>query len=131
VIWSLVDARQTVIHRDGGVCVACGQRFEEIHHRFRRGMGGSKHPDIHSPANLLSLCGSHHRQAESLRTDVSAVNGWCVPTLAASFLTPVLTIAGWFVLNDRGTVAWIGSTHAFPHAEAARSAAHFQGLLPA
>lgn len=29
-----------------------------LHHRKPRGMGGTKDPGIHSPANIIVLCGS-------------------------------------------------------------------------
>src|SRR4029077_18108047 len=92
---------------DGGLCVACGTRFEEIHHRYRRGMGGSSDPEINSPANLLCLCGFHHRLAESQRTDAATVTGYCVPTLPAAFLTPVRSWQWWELLTAGGTVLWL------------------------
>lgn len=129
--WTLADARATVLNRDGGACVICGHRAEECHHRFRRGMGGSKDPDIHSPANLLSLCGFHHRMAESLRTELSAPNGWCVIDLPAAFLSPVLTRMGWLLPMDGGTWIGVGPASSFKHTDEARSRAHLLGLLPA
>lgn len=52
---------QAVKDRAGNACERCGTtraaRFS-LHHRRPRGMGGSKRADVHSPANLLYLCGS-------------------------------------------------------------------------
>ena len=42
-------------------CERCGTSDAlrwSLHHRKPRGMGGSKDPMIHSPANILLLCGS-------------------------------------------------------------------------
>lgn len=55
------EAAELVKARAGGRCERCGARdspYWSLHHRKPRGMGGSKDPRIHSPANLLYLCGS-------------------------------------------------------------------------
>lgn len=47
--------------RSGGRCERCGardSRFVSLHHRKPRGMGGSRDPAIHSPANIVFVCGS-------------------------------------------------------------------------
>lgn len=49
---TLVDAR------DEGVCVSCGARATNRHHRRFKGMGGSSLPDTDSAQNLVTLCGS-------------------------------------------------------------------------
>lgn len=129
--WTLPDARQTVANRDGGACLVCGHRYEQIHHRYRRGMGGSKAAEINSPANLMALCADHHREAESLRTALSAPNGWCVPTLAHAFRVPVLTRIGWALLMDAGTMMPLAPGHTFRNADEAFQWAYAFGLIPA
>ena len=124
------EQRDVVIGRDSGLCVACGQRFDEIHHRYRRGMGGSSDPEINSPANLICLCAFHHRHAESQRTDAAERFGYCVPNLAAAFLTPVRSFQWWELLTARGTVLPIGRPDSFATVEGARSFCHVNGLLP-
>lgn len=52
------SVRDLVTARDRGRCVLCGAPATNIHHRRNRGMGGRRGPEINSPANLLSLCGS-------------------------------------------------------------------------
>lgn len=78
-----------VLDRDGYKCVRCGKPIEgqrgvdwSLHHRQPRGMGGAKHrAAAHTPANLLSLCGSGttgcHGEIESRRAEAIG-NGWLV-----------------------------------------------------
>jgi hypothetical protein len=123
--------RDVVIGRDGGACVACAHPFEEIHHRYRRGMGGSSDAEINSPANLICLCGFHHRTAESQRTEAATVFGYCVASLPAAFLTPIRSWQGWQLLTGTGTVICLGPGYAFANVEAARTFARLKALLPA
>ena len=49
-------ARQLTLARDGGRCVNCGRPAADVHHRVRRGMGGTDDPVIgFGLANLVSL----------------------------------------------------------------------------
>lgn len=122
--------RDVVIGRDSGLCVVCGDRFEEIHHRYRRGMGGSSDPESNSPANLLCLCRIHHREAESRRADVSAPLGLCVPNLGAAFLTPVRSFQWWELLTAGGTALPLAYPGRWQHCDQARSFCYANGLLP-
>lgn len=88
--------------------------YAEVHHRYRRGMGGSKDPEINSPVNLLSLCMFHHAEAESRRSEVAGPQGLCVPTLALAHTVPVKTWQGWAVPTDRGT--WLTICPGHEHA---------------
>lgn len=75
--------------RDQSRCFRCsvqlhrGQGGYSIHHRIRRGMGGSKDPTRNQPPNLILLCGSgtdgchgwveqHRQEAMTLGLIVSA-----------------------------------------------------------
>lgn len=68
--------RDIVWARAGGRCELCGgslagvQGFS-VHHRLPRRMGGSRRPDLNTPANLILLCGSGttgcHGRIESRR----------------------------------------------------------------
>lgn len=127
----LADARQVVIHRDNGLCVFCGLQYQEVHHRYRRGMGGSRDPEINSPVNLLCLCMVHHREAESRRTEVAEPYGLCVPNLPGAFLTPVRAWFGWALPTTGGTWLRIAPGYAFASWEGAQSSARLYGLLPA
>lgn len=125
----LTAARRVVIHRDNGVCVWCGNRYAEVHHRYRRGMGGSRDPLINDPRNLLSACTFHHRYAESQRTESREVNGWCTPTLELALITPVLTATGWQLPTERGTWLPICPTYTVTSCGEAEQLARHLGLL--
>lgn len=58
--------QQSVKLRADYRCEGCGDDLfhragGELHHRVPKGMGGRSHPERHSPANLLFLCHSCHR----------------------------------------------------------------------
>ncbi len=60
-------AAAAVLARSGGYCERCGRGAEQIHHRQPRGMGGTRAPAIHDPANLLHLCSGCHLWVETNR----------------------------------------------------------------
>jgi len=72
--------RALVLARARYHCERCGvllaADYYSLQHRRPRGMGGSSDPDIHSPSNLLALCGSAvtgcHGWAESKRDEADA-----------------------------------------------------------
>ena len=100
--------------RSGGLCEVCGRRAESTHHRKPRGMGGSKDPAAHSPANLLRVCGDGtrgcHGMIESDRAG-SYGNGRLLrrsesPTDVPVLLHPglvLLTEDGWYVSVETGS----------------------------
>lgn len=53
--------RDTITARSGERCEACGERLRRgrwsVQHRKRKGMGGSRDPELDSPANLSPVCG--------------------------------------------------------------------------
>lgn len=55
------DTRRLVLARANGRCESCAGDLDisrySLHHRRPKGMGGSRVADLHSPANLLVLCG--------------------------------------------------------------------------
>lgn len=65
--------RKVVMERDGYACAGCGKAVTgaefSLQHRVARGLGGTSRPDVNSPVNLVTLCGSAtspgcHRRAE-------------------------------------------------------------------
>lgn len=97
-------ARLLVLDRALGCCEICGRplyRFQtrewvdahSFHHRQPRGMGGTRRPEVNSPANLLLVCGTGttgcHGHIEANRTEGYA-NGWLVRAAGDPAATPVL-----------------------------------------
>lgn len=72
------ETRIAVILRAGYVCEACGRTpIGEVHHRYIKGMGGSRVEWIHEPWNLLGLCVSCHVYAHGNRRKAEE-HGWIV-----------------------------------------------------
>lgn len=100
-------ARKIVRARDGHRCQMCGASVlnipSSVHHRRRRGMGGSAL--LERPSNLVRLCGDGvqgcHGFVESNRTQ-STTRGWLLGYLDDPEATPLLCFDGWFVLDDNG-----------------------------
>ena len=79
------DVRALVWEREESCCARCGLRGgehvfprHEVHHRRPRGMGGTRHEAINSPANLLLLCHACHAFIESRRVWAIA-DGYLIP----------------------------------------------------
>jgi len=91
--------------RSGDLCEVCGRPAESTHHRKRGGMGGSKDPAAHSPANLLRVCGDGtrgcHEMIESNRT-ASYENGRLVRQGDSPTDVPVLLRHRWTLLTEDG-----------------------------
>ncbi|AWN03223.1 HNH endonuclease [Microbacterium phage Appa] len=102
-----------VDERDQFRCVRCGISLASVsgsrHHRQRR-RGGD-----HSPANLILLCGSGttgcHGWAHSHPADARAV-GLIVSAWGKPVDVPVLTYAGWVLLDPEGGFFNIAEHHA-------------------
>lgn len=78
--------REAVLNRDGYFCIRCGRSimggYYSLHHRRRKGMGGSRLLD--TMANLITLCGSgttkcHGFVHTEASWDDSYGLGWMVP----------------------------------------------------
>jgi hypothetical protein len=100
--------RRLIAERSGGLCETCGLlRAESIHHRTPRGMGGTRNPAIHSPANLLHMCGDGtrgcHGQAESRRLAATKL-GWIVLRGSDPATVPVSYRAQWVRVDNQGGV---------------------------
>lgn len=103
----MADARSIVRTRDGHRCQMCGASVlnipSSIHHRRRRGMGGSAL--LERPSNLVRLCGDGvqgcHGRVESQRTHAKDI-GWLLGYLDDPQTTPLLAYDGWVLLDDLG-----------------------------
>jgi hypothetical protein len=100
-------ARRIVRERDGHRCQMCGASIVDqpssIHHRRRRGMGGSAL--LERASNLVRLCGTGttgcHGFVESQRT-LATVRGWLLGYLDDPETTPLQCFDGWHTLDDLG-----------------------------
>jgi 5-methylcytosine-specific restriction protein A len=103
--------RRLVAERADWRCEVCARPItgdHSVHHRLPRGMGGSRHAVINSPANLLLLCGSGttgcHGWIESHRETAYAL-GLLVHRGHSPAEVPVHTIHGRVLLRQDGTTA--------------------------
>jgi hypothetical protein len=101
-------ARRIVRERDGHRCQSCGvsivDRPSALHHRRRKGMGGSAL--LEQPANLIRACGNGnadfcHGYMHS-NPDHAHDIGWVLWATDDPETTPVLLFDGWFLLSDDG-----------------------------
>lgn len=117
--------RTEVWGRAGGRCEVCGSAIAgllgfSVHHRHPRRMGGSRRPELNTPANLILVCGSGttgcHGRIESNREQAYA-EGLLLHDGADPAAVPVLlhTIPGRFpelvYLTVDGTYALDGPNH--------------------
>lgn len=105
------DTRRQVMQRANHCCERCGKAVRSdysIHHRKPRGMGGTRDPEINSPANLLLLCGSAtspdgcHTAVERFRAS-AVTTGFVVRQSTDPESVPVKMRDGWWLLKADGT----------------------------
>ena len=94
-----------VILRAGYTCEACGKLpIGEIHHRYLKGMGGSRVEWLNEAWNLLALCQPCHTYAHGHRRDAEA-HGWIVSQSDHPGTIPVHVFNGrrqWVLLTRDG-----------------------------
>jgi hypothetical protein len=77
--WAAV--KQLVRERDSYTCLNCGHAGTDVHHRVRRGMGGTADPVIaFGMANLVLLCRPCHRLAHKTDDPEMASRGYRLDT---------------------------------------------------
>lgn len=114
------QTRQVVLERDNWQCACCGDPIDlpkgySLQHRVARGAGGSSNPDLNSPANLITLCGSAtspdgcHQLAES-RSKVMQRAGYWLTRDQDPATTPVfhILLGGYALLGVDGSLNPIG-----------------------
>lgn len=95
--WDIIT--HYLVCRSGQRCEVCGEPLTRAtvnrHHRVPRGMGGSRHPDVHRLDRLLVVCGGPlggiamcHGMVEARGDDVYD-NGWLVRRGLDAAQTPV------------------------------------------
>lgn len=98
------QTRKRILERDNGICVRCGREAVDVHHRLRKGMGGTKKENINYGAgNLVSLCRDchayvHAHPRESYRT------GFLVASWDSPEGTQIVTKFGTIMLHPDFTV---------------------------
>ena len=105
------EVREIALERDEHRCVGCGSAGPlDVHHRRRKGAGGSRLLDY--VANALVLCGPGniagcHGRAHRFSNSEAAALGWCVPQGEDPLWWPVTYPAalggGRWLLDDAGT----------------------------
>ena len=94
-------SREAVSARCGGQCERCrAHPTVDLHHRRPRGMGETKNPDIHIPANLTALCRDCHGWVESNRK-VALEQGWLISQhdTREPYEIPIYTHGSWYLIN--------------------------------
>lgn len=109
--WAGEELRETILVRSGGVCECCGNtRYESLHHRTPRGMGGSHDEALNSPANITGVCGSGttgcHGRIEISRI-IATTYGWLVRHGMDPEITPIAYRGRWALLGDDGFVDYV------------------------
>lgn len=101
-------ARRVVRERDSHLCQRCGRSIVDVqsavHHRRRKGMGGSA--VLERPSNLLRICGHGNKDLchgiVHGYPDQAHDNGWILWDTEDPEFTPVLLFDGWHLLDDEG-----------------------------
>lgn len=89
------EVRQAVDARERRLCMRCGARGREIHHRVRRREGG------HALSVCILLCRTCHRWAHAHPTEAK-MYGFIVPPWRDALVRPVKSYRGWMFLDDEG-----------------------------
>jgi len=116
------DTKHLIRARAHGRCELCRHPDAalDVHHRQRRGMGGTSSLDIHLPSNLIAVCRRCHdwiHQHPSWAIDA----GFIVPATSVPWRTLVwiwhvnYAAPAWYHLDDDALLTWIGSEHPPPH----------------
>lgn len=108
-VWSEANGRAVVYARSGGLCEVCRRPAASVHHRVKRGQGGTW-----NPANLLHLCGDGtmwcHGWIEGHPQHALALGLWLLngtdPLTRPAYLHPWMWWRGWWFLHEDGCVEW-------------------------
>lgn len=105
--------RKLIRAREDDRCAVCRRPMTDIHHRQRKGMGGSNAPDIHDPVNLVGLCRADHGWVHA-NPAAATLCGLMVPTTVHPAQVPVWMqnvnygFPAWFQLfNTDAAIRWV------------------------
>lgn len=97
-------AKQLVRDRDSETCLSCGRAGLDVHHRVRRGMGGTADPVIaFGRANLVLLCRPCHNLAHRTDDPEMAAKGYRLDTSQDPAAVPLLLCSE----QGSGAPAWL------------------------
>ena len=97
--------RDAVYGRDGMHCVMCGGDYAlALHHRAGRRMGGTRRPEVNSPANLVLLCNDHCHPYVEQNRELAEDRGYIVRGQADPSLIPLVWHGIWVLLGHDGSV---------------------------
>ncbi len=108
--------RKLIQSRADNACEICRKPMTDIHHRQRKGMGGTSSLVIHNPENLIGLCRWHHGWTHANPAH-AVLGGWIVPTTVDPEFFPVWAqnvnygYSAWFSLLPDGCVRWVNDLH--------------------
>jgi hypothetical protein len=108
-------ARKNTLERDGYRCWRCFGDATDVHHRLRKGMGGTANEKIKfGSANLISLCRYCHSLIHGNPTH-SYAHGWLVHSWHDPEDIPVSLHTGTLMLKTDGTIVFTGECEKPPY----------------
>lgn len=98
------EAAKLLVHeRDSETCLNCGHRGTDVHHRVRRGMGGTADPVIaFGLVNLTLLCRRDHLLAHRADKPEMADKGYRLETWQDPAVEPL-----WLFSEGGGALVWL------------------------
>lgn len=97
-------AKQLVRDRDSETCLNCGHAGTDVHHRVRRGMGGTADPVIaFGRANLALLCRPCHALAHKTGDPEMAAKGYRLETSQDPAVEPLMLVSEF----GSGALVWL------------------------
>lgn len=99
--WETV--KEQVRERDSHTCLNCGKPGNDVHHRVRRGMGGTADPSIaFGMANLVLLCRPDHQLVHGPDNPLMTAKGYRLLTCEDPAMVPVLLFG-----EGGGALVWL------------------------
>lgn len=111
--WTEAAGRSIVYARSQGRCEVCTRPAHSVHHRVKRGQGGTW-----DPTNLLHVCGDGtrycHGWVEANPAHAVALGLWVRtgddPARVPAYLHPTTLWRAWWFADDEGCWTWADDT---------------------